>query len=87
MQGRRFVLEGIEQSRHDPVQGQAETRVREDLETALRYRSHAEELRVIAADMLDPSARRMLLRIADDYDHMASSMEAIDRTYQTMRKA
>jgi predicted kinase len=61
--------------------------VSDELETALRYRSHAEELRAIAADMLDPNNRETILKIASDYDRMASSMEAIDRTYQTMRKA
>lgn len=58
----------------------------DELDTALRYRSHAEELRAIAADMLDANSRETILKIASDYDHMASSMEAIDRTYQAIRK-
>ena len=58
----------------------------DELETATRYRSHAEELRAIAADMLNPDTRRTVLNIANDYDHMASSLEAIDRTYQALGK-
>jgi hypothetical protein len=52
----------------------------EETETALRYRKHAEELRAIAASALDPKTQTVLLSIACDYEHMAESMDAIDRT-------
>ena len=58
----------------------------EELETASRYRVHAEELRVIAEQDRDHETRRMLLRVADDYEHMAQTLEAIDRTNKAVHK-
>ena len=55
-----------------------------ELETAKRYRQHAEELRTIAADKQARENRQVLLRLAVDYDHMAETMEAIDRTNRTL---
>jgi hypothetical protein len=49
----------------------------ERLKTAKRYREYAEELRVIAADKHVPENRAALLKIAEDYDRMAASLEAI----------
>jgi len=51
-----------------------------DSETAERYRVHAEELRIIAAEAGSVAISRALLKIADDYDRMAASLEAIDRS-------
>jgi hypothetical protein len=58
----------------------------EELEAARRYRFHGEELRTIAADMSDPKSRETVLKIANDYDRMALTMEAIDRTNRTLQK-
>jgi hypothetical protein len=58
----------------------------EELDTAKRYRVHAEELRVIAEQDRDGETRRMLLRVADDYDHMARTLEAIDQTNKAVRR-
>jgi len=52
----------------------------EEIDTANRYRVHAEELRVIAEQDRDHETRRMLLKVADDYEHMAVTLEAIDKT-------
>jgi len=51
-----------------------------ELETAERYRSHAEELRIIAETDRHVETRRVLRGIADDYDRMAQTLEEIDRT-------
>jgi len=58
----------------------------EEIDTANRYRVHAEELRVIAEQDRDHETRRMLLRVADDYDHMANTLEAIDKTNKAVRR-
>ena len=59
----------------------------EETDTAIRYRVHAEELRVIAEQDRDYDTRRMLMRVADDYDHMANTLEAIDKTNQIVRRS
>lgn len=51
----------------------------EELETARRYRLHAEELRLIAEDVEDRSNRRILIEVAKDYEKMANSLEALHR--------
>ena len=38
---------------------------------AFTYRQKAEELRAVAPGMKDPENRKMLLKIADDYDRLA----------------
>ena len=57
----------------------------EELRTAARYRLHGEELRVIAADKTALINREILLGLAVDYDRMADTMEAIDKTNKAMR--
>ena len=57
----------------------------EELETALRYRVHAKKLRVIAETQYNQETRDRLLGIAKDYEHMADTLEAIDRTNKGMR--
>jgi len=51
-----------------------------DFEAAIRCRNYAEELRIIAADKSSPENRDVLLKVADDYDRLASAYEAIDRS-------
>lgn len=58
----------------------------EELDTANRYRVHAEELRVIAEQDRDTATRRMLLKVADDYDHMADTLVSIDKTNKAVRR-
>lgn len=58
----------------------------EETDTAFRYRQHAEELRAIAGDAKDRDMKRILMSIAVDYEHMADSMEAIDRTNQHLKR-
>jgi hypothetical protein len=58
----------------------------EETNTALRYRRHAEELRVIAEHEREPTTRDALMRIAEDYERMAGTLEAIDRTNKAMKK-
>ena len=57
-----------------------------DQDIAFRYRQHAEELRIIAAESPSPDMRESLLKIADDYDQMASSLEAIDRSNKALAR-
>ena len=49
---------------------------------AHRYRSKAEELRTIASGDACPTTQRALVKVANDYDRMAASADAIERTYQ-----
>ena len=49
----------------------------EELETARRYRLHAEELRIIAEGMVAEPNRDALLEVAQDYETMAQSLERI----------
>ena len=46
-------------------------------EKAFVYRQRAEELRVIAADMKDEANRQILLRIAADYDRLATIQDQL----------
>jgi hypothetical protein len=39
------------------------------------WRGRAEEARAVADELIDPEARRMMLRIADDYEELASRAE------------
>jgi hypothetical protein len=58
----------------------------EELETARRYRLHAEELRVIAQGTLAEPNRHILLEVANDYEKMAKSLEALhESTNKTSR--
>ncbi len=51
-----------------------------EFDTALRCRNYAEELRINAADRTSATNRRMLLKIAEDYERIANSFEAIERS-------
>ncbi len=57
-----------------------------EMETAVRYRTHAEELRVIAESDGHFQTQRMLLSIAQDYDRMAETFEQIDRTNESLAR-
>ena len=57
-----------------------------ELEAAARYRTHAEELRVIAESDGHFQTQRILLGIASDYDRMAETFEQIERTNQSLRR-
>jgi hypothetical protein len=59
--------------------------MKEDLDSAARYRQRAEDLRALAAETRDTKARNALLDVADDYERMAQSRERIDRL-ETKRK-
>lgn len=58
----------------------------EELDAAAKYRQHAEELRAIAADKEAKGNREILLGLAADYEHMAETMEAIDKTNKAIRR-
>jgi hypothetical protein len=52
----------------------------EDLNSAVRFRQRAEELRAIAEATIDLTSKNALLGIAQDYDRMALSRERIVET-------
>ena len=51
----------------------------EDVDLAIRYRNHAEELRIIADDAIWSGTRASLLMAAEDYDRMAQTLEKMRR--------
>ena len=57
-----------------------------ELDAATRYRTHAEELRVIADTDGHFQTQRILLSIANDYERMAETFEQIERTNQSIRR-
>ena len=50
----------------------------EELEEAQRFRTKAQTLRDFAADDRDAETRLPLIRVAEKYEHLASTLEAID---------
>jgi hypothetical protein len=48
-----------------------------EISTAERYRNRAKEIRMISEGMQDGNTKRILISIADDYDRMARSLDAI----------
>jgi hypothetical protein len=57
-----------------------------ETETAQRYRVRSEELRTIAGDDRNHITHDALLKIAADYERMANTLDAIDRTNQVLHK-
>ncbi len=51
-----------------------------EFDSALRCRNYAEELRIIAADRTSVENRETLLKVAEDYDRIATTFESIDRS-------
>lgn len=49
--------------------------VEADAERALRYRNIAEEIRARVADGASETVRKLILKLADDYDMMAEEIE------------
>jgi hypothetical protein len=52
----------------------------DQIQQLISYRNQAEELRVIAEGLVSTPDREALLRIAGDYDRMASSLEGAIRS-------
>ena len=67
--------------------GVGRTKMTLEMEAAVRYRTHAEELRVIAESDGHFHTQRVLLSIAKDYDRLAETFEQIDRTNQSLRRS
>jgi hypothetical protein len=57
-----------------------------ELDTAQRYRHRAEQLRTIAERECRGLIQDKLLKIAADYDRMASDLETIDASNQSVRR-
>jgi predicted kinase len=60
--------------------------VTDELETAAQYRLHAKELRIFAADRTARDIQQPLLKLAEDYEHLADELEAINQTNQTLNQ-
>ena len=65
--------------------GAAKARVSDELDAARRYWQQAEQLRRIARDIHTKRYREALLNTAADYEGMAESMIAIDKTKRQLR--
>ncbi len=52
----------------------------DETDRAVRFQNYAEELRVIAAGGSTAESRDALLRVAAEYDRMAESLEAINKS-------
>lgn len=52
-----------------------DSRVETDAERALRYRNIAEEIRARVADGASETVRKLILKLADDYDMMSEEIE------------
>lgn len=50
-----------------------------DAARALRYRNLAEEIRIRAAAATSDQTRELFLKLAQDYDAMAKSIEDVDK--------
>ena len=59
----------------------------DELDTAARYRQRAEDLRIIAAEDRSRANSSALLKIAEDYERMAESLEAIHHTNEVIHRA
>ncbi len=59
--------------------------MKEDRDSAARYRQRAQELRAIADAVTDTGNKKTLLDIAEDYERMARSRERIDGPTGTRR--
>ena len=57
-----------------------------EADTAKRYRVHAEELRTIADTDRHEQTRQALVKIAHDYEDMATTFEQIERTNRAVGK-
>ena len=53
---------------------------------ARRYRLYAEELRAIADDDSVEASASKLRSVADDYERMAASMEAVANSYEKLSR-
>jgi hypothetical protein len=58
----------------------------EELDTAMRYRQWAGELKIIAEEETTLQTRLTLRKIAADYERMAETLEAIDRTNRAIAR-
>jgi hypothetical protein len=57
-----------------------------DEENAKLYRDRAKKLREIAEAMHDGKSRQVLLQLADEYDHIAATRDAIASTDRKLRE-
>jgi hypothetical protein len=60
--------------------------MKEDLDSAARYRQRAEELRAIADATTDLGNKKTLLDIAEDYERLARTRERIDESDQRLKR-
>ncbi len=58
-----------------------------EAETALSYRTRAEQLRAIAASDTLEQTRRVLLKVAVEYEEMAVTMDALARRSRSQADA
>lgn len=66
--------------------GQTGCEMDDDATRAKTYGQRAAEMRVIAENVASDNSRRLLLRIADDYDRIAVNLD-VDQQSRSTRKA
>jgi hypothetical protein len=59
----------------------------EESDAVACYRLRAQELRIMASEKSSRGIERQLLAIADWYERMAKSADAVDKTNQTLNTA
>ena len=81
----RFLLLGQFVARGHRAETQDE--LTEESDAAARYRRRAEELRTIAEDKTALEIKHQLLKLAGDYERMAVSADAVDKTNKMLQRA
>ena len=59
----------------------------DDIDASARYRQRAEELRTIASDKAALDVRNQLLALAEDYERLAFTHDAMDAMSMAMERA
>jgi hypothetical protein len=68
------------------ARAESQDQLTEESDAAARYRLRAEELRTIAGDKTALEIKHQLLKLAEDYERMATSADAVDKTNKILKR-